>query len=271
MRHRRRTRKLGMKTAHREAMFRNMVTSLFEHGRIMTTVPRAKELRRRADRLVTLAKRGDLHAVRQALSVIRSKDVVAKLFDEIAERFMDRSGGYVRIVKVGPRRGDGAMMAVVELAFDSLSPAKREEGGSKAHLSSEGAQDDIIPVASQDDSSSEGEEETPVSQPDDTGDAVEGEEAGADSVETATDGTDSVVDDEVTGDETEHRSEEPISDEEAGGQQEVTASSQDEVKEVEKDSVEEGVGGVDGVSSEDKVDNEEIDKGKADNKSEEKA
>ncbi len=125
MRHRRRTRKLGMKTAHREAMFRNMVTSLFEHGRITTTLPRAKELRRIADRMVTLAKRGDLHARRQALAVIRKKEVVARLFEEIGKQFKDRPGGYTRVLRIGPRRGDAAMMALVELAYESLRPKGR--------------------------------------------------------------------------------------------------------------------------------------------------
>ncbi len=142
MRHRRRTRKLGMKTAHREAMFRNMVTSLFEHGRITTTLPRAKELRRIADRMVTLAKRGDLHARRQALAVIRKKEVVAKLFDDIGERFKDRQGGYTRVLRIGHRRGDAAMMALVELAFESLRPKGRPSVDR-----TEREEKDVIPTA----------------------------------------------------------------------------------------------------------------------------
>ena len=97
-------------------MMRNMVTSLIDHGQIVTTVTRAKELRRLADRMVTLGKRGDLHARRQALSVIRTKQAVAKLFDEIAPLFIERNGGYTRIVKIGPRRGDASMMALIEFA-----------------------------------------------------------------------------------------------------------------------------------------------------------
>ena len=124
MRHRRKAKYFGVKTAHRKAMFRNMVTSLFRHGRITTTVPRAKELRRLADRMVTLAKEGTLHARRQALSVINDKAVVAKLFSEIAEQMASRNGGYTRIVKVGPRRGDGAMMCIIELVKESLKPKK---------------------------------------------------------------------------------------------------------------------------------------------------
>lgn len=115
MRHRKAGRRLGRTTSHRSAMLRNMVTSLFEHERIVTTTPKAKELRKLADRMITLAKRGDLHARRQALAVIRSKKVVAKLFDELKDTYMDRNGGYTRIIKTGPRVGDAAAMAIIEL------------------------------------------------------------------------------------------------------------------------------------------------------------
>ncbi len=115
MRHRNAGRKLGRTSSHRDAMFRNMVTSLFEHERIVTTTPKAKEARRIADKMITLAKKGDLHARRQALSYIRSKDVVAKLFEVIHLKFTDRNGGYTRIVQTGVRRGDAAPMAILEL------------------------------------------------------------------------------------------------------------------------------------------------------------
>ena len=115
MRHRKAGRKLGRTAAHRKAMLRNMVTSLFEHERIVTTVPKAKEARRVADKMITLAKRGDLHARRQAHSYIQSKDVVAKLFDEIQEQYGDRQGGYTRIIRTGIRQGDAAQMAILEL------------------------------------------------------------------------------------------------------------------------------------------------------------
>ena len=124
MRHRRRTHRLGCKTAHRKAMLGNMVTSLLKHGRIVTTVPRAKEVRRVADKMVTLAKRSSLHARRQAFSVIRDRKVVSKLFDEWGQEFADRNGGYTRIVRIGPRRGDAAMMSIVELVTDSLEKPK---------------------------------------------------------------------------------------------------------------------------------------------------
>ncbi len=115
MRHGKSGRKLGRTSSHREAMFRNMVTSLFEHERIVTTEQKAKELRPIAEKMITLAKRGDLHARRQALNYMRKKDVVAKLFDEIQEQFADRNGGYTRIVKTGIRKGDAAAMAIIEL------------------------------------------------------------------------------------------------------------------------------------------------------------
>jgi large subunit ribosomal protein L17 len=96
-------------------MLRNMVTSLFEHERIVTTTEKAKELRPVAEKMITLAKRGDLHARRQALSYIRSTAVVDKLFGEIKDQFEDRKGGYTRILKTGVRRGDAASMAIIEL------------------------------------------------------------------------------------------------------------------------------------------------------------
>ncbi len=115
MRHNNAGRKLGRTSSHREAMFRNMVTSLFEHERIITTKEKAKELRPIAEKMITLAKRGDLHARRQALSFIRSKGVVDKLFGSIQEQFSDRAGGYTRIILTGVRHGDAAQMAIIEL------------------------------------------------------------------------------------------------------------------------------------------------------------
>lgn len=115
MRHRKSGRKLGRTSSHREAMFRNMVTSLFEHERIVTTTEKAKEAAPIAEKMITLAKRGDLHARRQAYSYIQSTDVVAKLFDEIGEQFADRKGGYTRIIKTGHRQGDAASMSILEL------------------------------------------------------------------------------------------------------------------------------------------------------------
>jgi large subunit ribosomal protein L17 len=115
MRHLKQGRKLGRTTAHRKALLRNLATALMEHERIITTEAKAKELRRVADKLVTLGKRGDLHARRQALRVIRSNAVVRKLFDEVAPRFSERHGGYTRVLRLGFRSGDAAAMAVIEL------------------------------------------------------------------------------------------------------------------------------------------------------------
>ena len=115
MRHLKQGRKLGRTTAHRKALLRNLATALLEHERIITTEPKAKELRRVADKLVTLGKRGNLHARRQALQVVQSNAVVQKLFNEIAPRFAGRQGGYTRILRLGYRSGDAAAMAVIEL------------------------------------------------------------------------------------------------------------------------------------------------------------
>ncbi len=115
MRHRINTVKLNRTSSHRKAMFRNMVTSLFKHDRIQTTDAKAKELRRWADHLITLAKRGDLHARRQALSIVREKAIVHKLFAEAAERYGSAAGGYTRIVKIGRRPGDAAFVSMIEL------------------------------------------------------------------------------------------------------------------------------------------------------------
>ena len=115
MRHRKAGRRLGRTTSHRDAMMRNMVTSLLEHGRITTTDPKAKELRGLLDRMVTLGKKDSLHARRMAARVIRSEDVVKKLFSEIAPGFAERHGGYTRIVKTRLRHGDGAQMSIIEL------------------------------------------------------------------------------------------------------------------------------------------------------------
>ena len=115
MRHRKSGRKLGRDAAHRKAMMRNMVTSLFEHGAIRTTDQKAKELRRLAAKMVTLGKKDSLHARRMAAKTIRSREVLVKLFDEIAPGYSERHGGYTRIIKLGRRRGDNAEMSMIEL------------------------------------------------------------------------------------------------------------------------------------------------------------
>ncbi|MGH8070749.1 MAG: 50S ribosomal protein L17 [Candidatus Entotheonellia bacterium] len=123
MRHLKHGRKLGRTTAHRKALLRNLATALLEHERIITTEPKAKELRRVADKLVTLGKRGSLHARRQALQTVQSTTVVQKLFNEIAPRFAERQGGYTRILRLGYRPGDAAAMAVIELVDAHIGEA----------------------------------------------------------------------------------------------------------------------------------------------------
>jgi large subunit ribosomal protein L17 len=126
--------RLGGSPSHERLMLANLATSLFEHGRITTTEAKAKRLRPLAERLVTFAKRGDLHARRQVMTTIRDKDVVHTLFAEIGPRFADRPGGYTRITKVGPRKGDNAPMAVIELvegqtvAQQAVGEAERARG-----------------------------------------------------------------------------------------------------------------------------------------------
>ena len=126
MRHRVQGRKLGRTTAHRTAMFRNQLTALFTHDRIVTTVAKAKELRPLAERMVTLARTGSLPARRRVLTMVPDKEIVRRLFDDIAPRFMDRPGGYTRIMRLGRRRGDGAEMAIIE--FVDYDLAEHVEG-----------------------------------------------------------------------------------------------------------------------------------------------
>jgi large subunit ribosomal protein L17 len=115
MRHRKKGRQLSRTASHREALLRNMATSLFRHGRIQTTTAKAKELRPFAERLITLARRGDLHARRMAARKIQDRAVLHALFDSIGPRFAERPGGYTRVLKIGHRQGDGAEMALIEL------------------------------------------------------------------------------------------------------------------------------------------------------------
>lgn len=116
--------RLASSPAHERLMLDNMATSLFQHGRIVTTLPKAKRLRPLAERLITFAKRGDLHSRRRVLRVIRNKSVVHMLFTQIAEQMKQREGGYTRIVKMAPRRGDTAPQAIIELVVEPVSPKK---------------------------------------------------------------------------------------------------------------------------------------------------
>ena len=133
MRHRKASLKLNRTTSHRLAMFRNMVTSLFKYERIRTTGTKAKEVRRLAEHMITLAKRGDLHARRQALAIIREKDVLNKLFVEANDKFGRSAGGYTRIVKLGRRPGDAAPMSMIELIVpESAGKKKTKKKATKA-------------------------------------------------------------------------------------------------------------------------------------------
>lgn len=127
MRHNKAGRKLGRNPSHRNAMMRNMVTSLIAHEKITTTDARAKELRKLAERMITLGKRGDLHARRLALQVIRDRRIVAKLFDMVAPRYKDRPGGYTRIYKLGSRLGDNAPLSQIELVEEEFTPRPRKQ------------------------------------------------------------------------------------------------------------------------------------------------
>lgn len=108
-------RKLGLPSDHRRAMLRNLVTSFLKHGKVQTTVTRAKEARSLAEKMITLAKKGDLHSRRQVLSFVTEEEVVKNLFTDIAPKYAERNGGYTRIYKIGPRRGDGAELVILEL------------------------------------------------------------------------------------------------------------------------------------------------------------
>jgi large subunit ribosomal protein L17 len=146
--------RLGGSPAHERLMLANLATSLFKHGRITTTETKAKRLRPLAEQLITKAKRGDLHARRQALAVVRDKDVVFTLFDQIAPRFSNRPGGYTRIVKKGPRKGDAAPMAIIELVeeLEVVAPKAPRQTARKAAKA-----DSIAVLAGEEDA-----DETPV-------------------------------------------------------------------------------------------------------------
>jgi large subunit ribosomal protein L17 len=133
MRHLKSGRQLSRNSSHRWALMRNLITALLREEKIQTTDPKAKELRRWVERVITLGKRGDLHARRQALSIVQDKAVVRKLFDTFGARFKDRPGGYTRIIKLGIRRGDAAQMALIELVGgEAAAAAGGEKKGRRA-------------------------------------------------------------------------------------------------------------------------------------------
>ena len=138
--------KLNRTTSHRQAMFRNMVTSLFKHDRVRTTDIKAKELRRWADQIITLAKRGDLHARRQVMAIMREKDVIHTLFADAEKRFGSLHGGYTRIVKIGPRPGDNAPMSIIELVSLEEKAKKGKKKAKAGDKKSVAAQAEKAPV-----------------------------------------------------------------------------------------------------------------------------
>lgn len=146
MRHRRHKRTLGLKKEHRQAVLNNLVSSLIRHNRITTTHARAKEASRLADKLVSLAKRNDLHAQRQIFSFVKSRDLVKRLVDEIAPVFTERAGGYTRVLKYRTRQGDGALMALLEFTelpeFVADKASSGKKGKSATSKSSSGAQEE---------------------------------------------------------------------------------------------------------------------------------
>jgi large subunit ribosomal protein L17 len=144
MRHAKTGRRLGRKTSHREAMFRNMVTSFLNHEKITTTDAKAKEIRIVAEKMITLGKRGDLHALRQAASFIREKSVVTKLFATIAPRYKDRPGGYTRIVKLGIRQGDTAPVSLIELVEEEMKPKKVRQKPTQALVAPKAATEKVV-------------------------------------------------------------------------------------------------------------------------------
>ena len=153
MRHLKSGRKLNRTSSHRWALMRNLVTCLLRDERIQTTDPKAKEMRRWVDRVITLGKRGSLHARRQALEIVRDKAIVRKLFDTLAPRFKDRPGGYTRIVKIGRRRGDSALISLIELvasaenAVEAPSGRRRRRSRGRASAKEAGARGKNPPTA----------------------------------------------------------------------------------------------------------------------------
>ena len=145
MRHKMRGRKLNRTSSHRKAMFVNMTASLLRHEQIKTTKPKAKDLRSFAEKMITLGKRGDLHSRRKAMSFLQDKDVVAKLFDTLAERYKDRQGGYTRVLAAGFRYGDSAPMAVIELV-DRDPDAKGAEDRERHEAMLEAEENEVVPT-----------------------------------------------------------------------------------------------------------------------------
>ncbi len=177
MRHQRTGKKLGRDAAHRRALYANLAGALIEHGRIKTTVTKAKAVKPLAEQMITLGRRGDLHARRQATAVLRSRDVVHKLFAEVAPRFKERPGGYARIVRIGPRAGDAAEMAYLELVDEEYVAKQREERATAVpaveETVAEPEADEPVAEADEDEEPVEDEEVEPDDEADDDDDEPE--------------------------------------------------------------------------------------------------
>jgi large subunit ribosomal protein L17 len=184
--------RLGGSSAHQRHILSNLATALFEHGRITTTEAKARRLRPVAERLITFAKRGDLHARRQVLTVVSDKGIVHSLFTEIGPGFAERNGGYTRITKIGPRKGDNAPMAVIELVRDEVSSRPRRRPGRRPRqdetpATTEAAATTEAPAA-EETAADEAPEETTATEA--TAEAPEAPEASADETEADEDATD---------------------------------------------------------------------------------
>jgi len=172
MRHRKAGVKLNRNSSHRKAMFRNMVTSLLKHDRIKTTDTRAKEVSRWADHIITLAKIGDLHARRQAMAIVREKDVVHKIFEEAKERFGQRNGGYTRVIKLGRRPGDAALISMIELVSSDDQAKKKKKKTKAAPKKTEAPKQEAVkakPAASPDEQAPEALAQAEAVEPDTAG------------------------------------------------------------------------------------------------------
>ncbi len=165
MRHQRTGKKLGRDSAHRRALYANLASNLIEHERIKTTITKAKAVKPIAEQMITLGRRGDMHARRQAVAFLRSKDIVHKLFDEIGPRYADRPGGYSRIVRIGPRQGDAAEMCYLELVDTPLVFKTKLEDIEEPETEQTEEVEADEPEAEADDAEPEAEAETAVEEP----------------------------------------------------------------------------------------------------------
>jgi len=179
MRHARAGKKLGRDSAHRKALYSNLAGALIEHGRIKTTVTKAKAVKPIAEQMITLGRRGDLHARRQATAFLRSRDVVHKLFADVAPLFKDRPGGYTRIVKLGPRPGDAAEMAYLELVDEEYVAREREARTPEPVAVEEPVAEETEEVADEPEAEAETAEPEAEAEEPAAGDEAEGEEPDA--------------------------------------------------------------------------------------------